>query len=495
MTDTPTDMKTSDTPDMAGLVEGLAKARVALAGDVMLDRFVYGQVERISPEAPIPVLQVETELAMPGGAGNVARNLAALGADVMFLSVAGDDGAGAEVKAALQEPGIEARLTIVPGRVTTVKTRFVAMSQQILRADRETTQPLEAGAAEKFIAALKAALPGRQVLILSDYGKGVLTRAVTRAAIAAATEAGIPVIVDPKGGDYGAYEGAHVITPNRKELGEASGAPTGTDDEIVAAARSLIAAHGIGAIVVTRAQAGMSVITAAGEVIHLKADAREVFDVSGAGDTVVSTLAAALATGLTLAQAASLANSAAGIAVGKAGTATVHRDELAAKLRARELSVLDAKVTGLKSAQDIVAGWRARGLDVGFTNGCFDLLHPGHVTLLGQARARCDRLIVGLNSDASVARLKGAGRPVQPDIARATVLAALQSVDLVVIFEEDTPEALIEALCPDLLVKGGDYTIDGIAGADFVRAHGGRVEIVEIVPGFSTTDTLARLGR
>ncbi|PKQ02490.1 MAG: D-glycero-beta-D-manno-heptose 1-phosphate adenylyltransferase, partial [Alphaproteobacteria bacterium HGW-Alphaproteobacteria-12] len=325
--------------------------------------------------------------------------------------------------------------------------------------------------------------------------KGVLTPAVTRAAIAAAREAGVPVIVDPKGRDYAAYEGASVITPNRKELGEATGVRADTDDEIVAAARSLMAAHKIGAVVVTRAQAGMSVITAAGAVTHLKADAREVFDVSGAGDTVVSTLAAALATGLTLTQAARLANSAAGIAVGKAGTATVHRDELAAKLRERELSVLEAKIVGLKSAQDIVAGWRARGLDAGFTNGCFDLLHPGHVTLLGRARARCDRLIVGLNSDASVARLKGAGRPVQSDIARATVLASLQSVDLVVIFEEDTPETLIEALRPDLLVKGGDYTIEGIVGADFVQGYGGRVEIVEIVPGFSTTDTLARLGR
>mgnify|MGYP003674335722 CR=1 FL=1 len=465
-TNAPTDTSTGDTPDMAALVEGLAKARVALAGDVMLDRFIYGHVERISPEAPIPVLRVEAERVMPGGAGNVARNLAALGADVTFLSVVGSDEAGAEVKAALQEPGIEARLTTVPGRVTTVKTRFVAMSQQILRADRETTQPLEADAADKLIAALKAALPGRQALILSDYGKGVLTFAVTRAAIAAAREAGVPVIVDPKGGDYAAYEGAYVITPNRKELGEATGVRADTDDEIAGAARSLIAAHKIGAVVVTRAQAGMSVITAAGEVTHLKADAREVFDVSAAG-----------------------------IAVGKTGTATVYRDELAAKLRERELSVLEAKIVGLKSAQDIVAGWRARGLDAGFTNGCFDLLHPGHVTLLGRARARCDRLIVGLNSDASVARLKGAGRPVQSDIARATVLASLQSVDLVVIFEEDTPETLIEVLRPDLLVKGGDYTIEGIVGADFVQAYGGRVEIVESVPGFSTTDTLARLGR
>lgn len=485
---------TEKAPDIQSLVEGLGRARVALAGDVMLDRFVYGHVERISPEAPIPVLRVDDERVMPGGAGNVARNLAALGADVAFLSAIGGDEAGGELKAALgAEAGIEAMLTIVPGRATTVKTRFVAMSQQILRADRETTQPLDAASAEALLAALTATLKDRQVLILSDYGKGVLTPGFARGAIAAAKAAGIPVIVDPKGRDYSLYAGASVVTPNRKELGEASGAAVDTDEAIVAAARGLMAAHGIGAVVVTRAQAGMSVVAASGEVTHLKAEAREVFDVSGAGDTVVSTLAAALAVGLPLAEAASLANSAAGIVVGKVGTAVVHRDELAAKLREREFSALEAKVAGLKSAQDIVAGWRARGLTVGFTNGCFDLLHPGHVTLLERSRALCDRLVVGLNSDASVTRLKGEGRPVQPDIARATVLAALTSVDLVVIFEEDTPDALIRALRPDLLVKGGDYTIDRIVGADFVLANGGRVEIVDVVPGFSTTNTLARL--
>ncbi|ABS63510.1 rfaE bifunctional protein [Parvibaculum lavamentivorans DS-1] len=485
---------TVKSPDIQSLVEGLGHARVALAGDVMLDRFVYGHVERISPEAPIPVLRVDEERAMPGGAGNVARNLAALGAEVTFLSAVGDDEAGADLKAALErEGGIEAALTVVPGRTTTQKTRFVAMSQQILRADRETTQPLDAASAERLLAALTSALKDRQVLVLSDYGKGVLTPAFARGAIAAARAAGIPVIVDPKGRDYSLYAGASVVTPNRKELGEATGAAVDTDEEIVAAARALMKAHDIGAVVVTRAQAGMSVITADGAVTHLKAEAREVFDVSGAGDTVVSTLAAALGTGLTLAEAAGLANSAAGIVVGKVGTAVVHQDELLAKLRERELSMLEAKVAGLKSAEDIVAGWRARGLTVGFTNGCFDLLHPGHVTLLERSRALCDRLVVGLNSDASVSRLKGPERPVQPDIARATVLAALASVDLVVIFEEDTPEALIKALRPDILVKGGDYTIDKIVGADFVQAHGGRVEIVDIVPGFSTTGTLARL--
>ncbi|MEP0708291.1 MAG: D-glycero-beta-D-manno-heptose-7-phosphate kinase [Parvibaculum sp.] len=489
-----TDKATANGPDIQALVEGLARARVALAGDVMLDRFVYGEVSRISPEAPIPVLRVGEERVMPGGAGNVARNLAALGARVDFLSVVGDDEAGKELKSALDAEAVTSALTVDPARETTVKMRFVAMGQQVLRVDRETHLPLGNAPTETLIAALTAALDAKDVLVLSDYGKGVLTPAVLAAAISAARGKGLPVVIDPKGRDYARYAGADVVTPNRKELGEATGLPVENDEEIVAAARALIMQHGIGAVVVTRAQAGMSVVTADG-VTHLKAEAREVFDVSGAGDTVVSTLAAALGSGLSLPEAAALANSAAGIVVGKVGTAVVHGDELAAKLRERELSALEAKVAGLESARDIVEAWRARGLSVGFTNGCFDLLHPGHVTLLDKARTLCDRLVVGLNSDQSVKRLKGEDRPVQPEIARATVLAALQSVDLVVIFEEDTPARLIETLRPGLLVKGGDYKVSEIVGADFVQAHGGRVEIVDIVPGFSTTGTIARLGR
>lgn len=480
-------------PDIQGLVDRLAGVRVALAGDVMLDRFVYGAVDRISPEAPVPVLRVSQERVMPGGAGNVARNLAALGAEVEFLSVTGDDEAGVELKAALGAEAVSSSLVAMPGRETTVKMRFVAMGQQMLRVDRETSAPLAADEAARFSTALCGSLKGKDVLVLSDYGKGVLTPAVLADAIAAARAAGLPVVVDPKGSDYARYAGADVITPNRKELGEATGAAVETDEEITVAARKLIAAHGIGAVVVTRAQAGMSVVTA-NDVTHLKAEAREVFDVSGAGDTVVSTLAVALGRGIALTEAASLANSAAGIVVGKVGTAVVHAQELAAKLRARELSALEAKLAGLESARDIVEGWRSRGLSVGFTNGCFDLLHPGHVTLLDKARSLCDRLVVGLNSDASVKRLKGEERPVQTELARATVLAALQSVDLVVVFEEDTPARVIEALRPDLLVKGGDYKISEIVGADFVQANGGRVEIVDIVPGFSTTSTIARLG-
>jgi D-beta-D-heptose 7-phosphate kinase/D-beta-D-heptose 1-phosphate adenosyltransferase len=267
------------------------------------------------------------------------------------------------------------------------------------------------------------------------------------------------------------------------------------DDEaaLVSAARVLAERCDIGTLLVTRSREGMSLIADGGAVAHLPAEAREVFDVSGAGDTVVSTLAVAMAAGLPLVDAASLANTAAGIVVGKVGTAVVFPDELSAKLRERKLTSIEQKVAPLDAAMDIVAGWRRRGFRVGFTNGCFDLLHPGHIALLTQARAMCDRLVVGLNSDASVRRLKGPTRPVQPDVARSTVLASLSNVDLVVVFEDDTPETLIESLKPDVLIKGGDYTVETIVGAAFVQSYGGRVEIIDLVPGFSTTKTVEKL--
>ncbi len=484
----------ADKQHLASKVEALEGTKILCVGDVMLDRYVYGDVERISPEAPIPVLRVKDERAMLGGAGNVARNLAALGAHVAFASAVGADDVGDEIARMLGNvPHLEASLVVEPQRRSTVKTRFVAMGQQVLRADHETNSALSSAQQGELIDRARGLLAGVQVVVLSDYGKGVLTPEVCRAVIDAARAAGIPVVVDPKGRDYSLYRGASVVTPNRKELAEATGENASGDEAIVTLARQVIGEAGIDAMIVTRSQEGMSVVTASGEVTHLPAEAREVFDVSGAGDTVISTLAAALAGGLSLVDAASLANTAAGIVVAKVGTAVVYLDELAAKLRENELSSIELKVATQAAAQDIAASWRAKGLKVGFTNGCFDLLHPGHVTLLAQSRALCDRLIVGLNSDASVSRLKGPTRPIQPDIARATVLASLASVDLVVIFEEDTPENLIRSLRPDVLIKGGDYTVETIVGADFVQAHGGKVAIIDLVPGFSTTKTVEKL--
>lgn len=484
----------SEKQRLASEVERLVQVRVLCVGDVMLDRYIYGDVMRVSPEAPIPVLKVRDERKMLGGAGNVVRNLAALGVNVSFVSVAGADEAGASIASMLGDlPGADARLVRDESRRSTVKTRYVSMNQQMLRADEETDAALNAKCESAAISLIMDILPTVQVLVLSDYGKGVLTPTLCRTAITEARRLEIPVIVDPKGHDYSAYAGASVVTPNKRELGDATGLGLADDSSIVAAARELIATYDLGAVLVTRSQDGMSAVTAEGEVTHLPAEAREVFDVSGAGDTVVSVLAGALAAGLSLVDAAGLANVAAGLVVAKVGTAVVYRDELVAKLGERMVSAPDIKVAARPVAQDIVEAWRRKGLRVGFTNGCFDLLHPGHIELLAQASNKCDRLVVGLNSDASVSRLKGPTRPVQPDAARATVLAALANVDLVVIFEEDTPAHLIKALRPDVLIKGGDYTVETIVGSDFVLSYGGRVEIIDLVPGFSTTSTIEKM--
>ena len=486
----------TDNTDLAAHIEALAGVRVVVAGDVMLDRFLYGAVERISPEGPIPVLRVEREAAMLGGAGNVLRNLAALGAAVEFLAVVGDDAAGREVQALAQEAaGAGCHLLVEAGRPTTIKERYIAAGQQLLRVDRDPNDAIGAGTATALLAAATAALEGAGALVLSDYGKGVLEPETLAALIAAARAAGCPVVVDPKGRDYGIYRGATLVTPNRRELEEASGLPTSSDQEVALAAQEIIDSCGIETVLATRGSDGLTLLASGGrgKHLHLPTEAREVFDVSGAGDTVAAAAAAALAAGLGLEEAARLANAAAGIVVGKLGTAVVRPEELLQALHASDLLAAEAKVVGLDALLARAERWRGAGLRLGFTNGCFDLLHPGHVSLLAQARAACDRLIVGLNSDASTRRLKGAGRPVQSEAARAAVLASLASVDLVVVFGADTPLELIEALTPDVLVKGADYARDEVVGADLVERHGGKLILVELAPGHSTSGTIGRM--
>jgi D-beta-D-heptose 7-phosphate kinase / D-beta-D-heptose 1-phosphate adenosyltransferase len=484
----------SDT-DLVPLVEALGRASVLCVGDVMLDHYVYGRVERVSPEAPIPVLRVEREMKKLGGAGNVLANLHALGSQPGFVSVIGSDAAGRDVGALISTlGGVEAHVLVDRRRATTIKTRYIADTQQMLRADREQVAPLDASLRAEFLQLARLAMPHHRVTAVSDYAKGVLADGLAAEIIAAARDAGHPVVVDPKGIDYGVYRGATLIKPNRRELGEVTKRPVEDAADIVAAARSLIDAHGFEAVLVSLSRDGMLLVEAKGEVHALAAEAREVFDVSGAGDTVVAVLAAALGVGASFREAAQLANVAAGIVVGKVGTAAVHASELIATLLDRD-ALATRKVLPLALAVDQVARWRRNGLKIGFTNGCFDLLHPGHVSLLTQARGACDRLIVGLNSDASVARLKGSGRPVQNAQARSQVLASLTSVDLVVLFEEETPRTLITELKPDVLVKGADYRLDQVVGADIVQAYGGKVLLAELLPGHSTTATIARLGR
>jgi len=479
---------------LSSIVDRLTMAKVAVVGDVMLDRFVEGSVERISPEAPIPVFMVRREESMLGAAGNVLRNLSALGASGHIWAAIGDDSPGAEVAGMLANvENCAASLQTIAGRQTAIKTRYIASGQQMMRADRETVEDIPQESQDAIVSAVQAQLASARALLLSDYGKGVLVEGLVARLIAAARENACPVIVDPKGHDYGRYRGADVVTPNRQELALATNMPVGDDDETVAACRRLIQTAGISAVLATRSERGMTLVTD-DSVHHLPARAREVFDVSGAGDTVAAVTAAALASGATLSEAARLANTAAGVVVGKVGTAVVYPEEIAGAEREGTLLDADAKVLPMAAAAETVNGWRRQGRRVGFTNGCFDLLHPGHVSLIRQARRSCDHLVVGLNSDASVKRLKGADRPVQNETSRAAVLASLADVDAVVVFEEDTPIDLIRSLKPDVLVKGADYTVDEVVGADDVKSWGGEVVLAELLDGHSTTETIRRLG-
>jgi D-beta-D-heptose 7-phosphate kinase/D-beta-D-heptose 1-phosphate adenosyltransferase len=481
--------------DLVQLAEALKRARVLCVGDAMLDRFVHGQVERVSPEAPIPVLSVEREETSLGGAGNVLRNLAAIGAEACFVAVAGADAAGDEVSRLLSAlGGAETHLLTERNRVTTVKTRYIAGQQQMLRADREKPSPLSPALRDDLIAIVRQALKDRGATVISDYAKGLLADGVATEIIALARAASHIVLVDPKGIDYAIYRGAHLIKPNRRELALATRRPVGSDIEIATAARALIEAHEFGAVLVSLSEQGMLLVEASGATRRLPTVAREVYDVSGAGDTAMAVMAAALAVGAPALDAARLANIAAGIVVGKIGTATVHAKELAEAVIDHD-EPRTRKLVPLAVALDHVARWRANGLRIGFTNGVFDLLHPGHIALLRQARAACDRLIVGLNSDASTARLKGPARPVNPETARGAVLASVAAVDLVTVFEADTPLDLIAAIKPDVLVKGADYRLDQVVGADLVQAYGGTVILAELSPGHSTTATIGRMNR
>jgi D-beta-D-heptose 7-phosphate kinase/D-beta-D-heptose 1-phosphate adenosyltransferase len=491
MTPVEIDPEDQPAPDLGVAVHQLGRGSVLVVGDVMLDRYVYGTVDRISPEAPVPIIRVEREIAVPGGAGNVVRNLTALGAAVAFVSVVGDDQAGSDVTGLVGgQPGVEPWLLVEGGRSTTVKTRYFATGQHLLRADQEDTSLIQPKLAERMLRIARDAMMATRVTVLSDYSKGLLSPATVAELIAAARQTGRKVIVDPKGDDYGRYAGADIITPNRRELAHATGMPVDTEAAIDAAARAIREQHGFGAVLVTRSEDGMTLLDDNGAQ-HFPAEAPEVYDVSGAGDTVVATLAAGVAAALELPVAVRLANIAAGIVVGKVGTAVARVTDLLAALSPQGGAL--RKVVSREAAAEQVERWRRIGWRIGFTNGCFDLLHPGHVHLLEQARAACDRLIVGLNSDSSVRRLKGPTRPVQPEAARAAVLASLASVDLVSVFDEDTPVELIQAIQPDLLVKGSDYTEDTVVGAELVKSWGGTVLLADLLPGHSTTATVTRL--
>lgn len=481
---------------LAALLPRFAAVRVLVLGDIMLDRYVFGDVRRISPEAPIPVLRAQARRAVLGGAGNVAQNVAALGAASLLVGVVGMDDAAGEIGRLLSAtPAIKPCLIAAPARPTTVKTRFTSGGHQLLRLDEEESGAIDPGLEAQVLAEFEQALAGCDVVVLSDYAKGVLTDRVLAGAMAAARAADRKVIADPKRAAFGAYRGVDVLTPNEAEAARATGIAVDDDEGAVAAGERARTQAEAGAVLVTRSARGLTLVRRDAAALHLPTRARAVADVSGAGDTLIAAFAIGLACGAGMPEAAMLANVAAGISVGKPGTATVSHTELGAALHRRELLALDEKIAETAAARAQVAEWRAAGLRVGFTNGCFDLVHPGHVRLLARARAACDRLVVGLNSDASVRRLKGPDRPVQNEMARATVMASIGAVDLVVLFEEDTPEALIGALLPNMLFKGADYRLDQVVGADIVRAHGGEVRLIDLEAGHSTTATIRRINR
>src|SRR3978361_1492278 len=447
--------------DFEALSIAMARQTVLCVGDLMLDEFVYGEVSRISPEAPAPVIAVQRSEINIGGAANVARNLASLGARCIFAALIGDDEAGGKLKAQLsRESNIESLLICDPTRPTTRKIRFVSehFSTHMLRADWEKASPASADIEQKLIDAILPLLSRADIVLLSDYAKGVLTVRVIRNVIDAARKLGKRVIVDPKSANFAIYRGATLLTPNRKEFAEATRSRADTDEGIAEAAQDAMLLADCEAMLVTQSERGMTLIPRNGNAIHVPAPPVKVRDVSGAGDTVAAVLAVALAAGADWETALRVANAAAAVAVGKKGTAVVTSAELRRKILPHAFLAAEEKIVvagGDLEAQ--LADWRKQDLRIGFTNGCFDILHPGHVKVLTAARGACDRLIVGLNSDASVRRLKGEGRPLQDERARAEVLAALEAVDLVAIFEEDTPIRLIAQIRPSVLVKGGDY--------------------------------------
>ena len=479
-----------------GLIDsGFSNFRVLVIGDIMLDRYIFGDVNRISPEAPVPVLRSRRRTHVPGGAANVAMNLAGLGVQTSLAGFYAQDEDGLCLDALLRENGILLDSIVSnSARPTTSKTRVMSGQQQLLRLDVEHTSQPSAEELDLLLVRLDLDIPQANAIILSDYAKGVLSTAVCRHVIDSARRLGIPVFVDPKGRDFERYRGATTICPNLNELSVFTGVASSDLDDLLAAGHAAIAPLELDFLTVTMSERGIRVLGTELDIIS-PARAREVFDVSGAGDTVIATLAASTAAGLDIETALQLANIAAGVVVSKVGTVPITRADLIAQFSADIAVSSEEKVLDLPALVTRAAEWRAQGQKVVFTNGCFDLLHVGHITLLQDSKRMGDRLVVGINSDASVRCLKGETRPIVGENERARILAALASTDAIVVFNEDTPLEIIRSLKPDVLVKGGDYNESTVVGAPDVRSYGGRVEIVPTVAGFSTSNLVLKMSR
>lgn len=462
------------------------KAQVLVVGDLMLDRYWQGPTSRISPEAPVPVVKVEQHEDRPGGAANVALNVTALGAGVSLVGLVGKDEAGKALEKQLQSARVHCAFSVTESEPTITKLRVISRHQQLIRLDFE--EPFSHDYSDAITEATSPLLSNVGVLVLSDYGKGTLSDC--QQLIAEAKAQNVRVLVDPKGSDFARYRGATLLTPNLSEFETIVG-HCKTEDELVSRGQALAKELDLDALLVTRSEQGMTLIRADREELHFPARAREVFDVTGAGDTVISTLAAALAAGEDLPNAVALSNIAASIVVGKLGTAAISAPELR-----REVSKEQGAEKGVMSEEQLLialADARSAGETIVFTNGCFDILHAGHVGYLEQARAQGDRLVLAINSDESVSRLKGPGRPINPVERRMTVLSGLEAVDWVLYFDEDTPERLLEKVRPDILVKGGDYGIDGVVGGEFVNSYGGEVRVLSFLDNCSTTAIVEKI--
>jgi D-beta-D-heptose 7-phosphate kinase/D-beta-D-heptose 1-phosphate adenosyltransferase len=480
----------------AEVLRAVGSPRVVVVGDLLVDRYVTGRVDRLSPEAPVPVLAVESDERRLGGAGSVAHDLAVLGARATLVGVLGEDAEAETFRAAARGAGIALEAVVDGARPTSLKTRHLAHThstpQQVLRVDREVTRDVEGAVERSLLAALDRALAGADAALVSDYRKGLLTPAVLARVAAWSKRTGKPSVVDPKREDLEAYAGATGIKPNRAQAARVAGHAIETEADARRAAESILERFGFDFVLVTLDRDGMALATRGGGFASLRTAPREVFDVTGAGDMVLAVLGLVLGSNGTPAEAAALANVAAGLEVEKVGVVPIPREEIAARLAGDGGVPADRKLVDRPAAAGLARRLREAGRRIVFTNGCFDVLHAGHVRYLEAARALGDVLIVGLNADDSVTRLKGAGRPVNAVADRAAVLCGLASVDHVVVFHEDDPLALVREVLPDVLAKGADWKDKGVVGRDVVEARGGRVELIPLLEGRSTSATLAR---
>lgn len=484
--------------DLQKIVEvvrtGFPSCRMLVVGDLMLDRYYWGAVERISPEAPVPVVRLNHKSHAAGGTANVAANLSALGCPVSLAGVVGSDEDGRQLLELLQSYGIETTAVLTtPERPTICKTRILGGQQQMLRLDNEETGNLGTNLRGHLLAGIEAKIPGSSAIILSDYGKGLLDSSLCRAIIRRARELGIPVFVGPKGLHYEQYADSYLISPNRMELAAATSTDYSDLELLLQKGQELREDLRVGHLAVTLGELGIALLEPGG-IRRFPAMAREVFDVSGAGDTVIATMGAATAAGVHLHDAVWLANLAAGFVIRKVGTVPISKEELLAALSSDGGTSHSEKICSLETLLTRVAAWRLAGQRIVFTNGCFDLLHAGHLALLEHAKREGDCLVVALNTDRSARAVKGTGRPIVPEEARAKLVAALPHVDAVVIFDEDSPLDMIQAIRPHVLVKGGNYTEDEVVGAKQLKTWGGKLSLIPLVEGFSTATLLERAG-